>query len=134
MQVKLQEAYEALIANQAAIREYSWEISRDGVNIYVTMRPRKQPHRQFTVRIQCDDFPVRAPSYQFVSPKTLVPDPSHMPKAPGFMPHWPGVCINGTREFYEKGHPERRNDWSFTKYPFATVLQEMQVLIDQTYK
>ncbi|MEW6105131.1 MAG: hypothetical protein AB1563_02045 [Bacillota bacterium] len=130
---KVDEAYAELLRNQAAIDAYGWQVSRDDQAIYVLMHPRQHPERKFMLRIKCDDFDARPPSYQFVDPATKVVSVNHMPNGRGFIPAWPGVCIHGTREFYELGHRDYRIRWSSKEYPFARVLQEIQVLINQAY-
>jgi len=125
----LNEAFEDFAASTHA-QVYGWKISREDLDIFVEMTPRGKTAK-YLLRIRCREFPVEPPSYQFVDPQTKKVDWSHFPKGSAFKKQWLGICINGTREFYQRGHPERRKDWSYGKYPFAAVTQEIQVLMNR---
>lgn len=125
--IKLRKAYDQLMSHPV-VKTYAWEISPlDGEEFDVGLRHSVRREEVYLVRIRCDGFP-QPPSYVFVDPhsKQVV-----HPQVRGYQRGWPGLCINGTREFYEKGHPERRNRWTYARYPFARVLGEIQFLIGE---
>jgi len=134
---KFEEEYQRLLNQSALIAEHDWKISRDNCDIFVLMHPKTNSDRKFLIRHRCDDYPQKAPSLQFVNPAT---------KETGLQ-YWPdrgapfiaavsrnpiALCMPGNREFFETLHREWQ--WDPAKFPFAKILQDVQVELDKAYQ
>jgi hypothetical protein len=126
---KLLKTLQALFSNEAAFEEYGWELLPP--EIYIRMHPQGKPDQKYVVRITFDGFPDEAPSYVFVNPQTKALDGQGCPSMSAYKQDWPGFCLNGTKEFYNRGHSDRRPQWAPEKYPIASVLQEIQVELNK---
>jgi hypothetical protein len=126
---KLLRALQALFSNEAAFEEYDWELVSP--EIYVQMHPRGKLDQKYVVRITFEAFPDEAASYVCVNSQTKALDGQGCPPISAYKADWPGFCLNGTKEFYKKGHPERTPQWTPEKYPIALVLQEIQVELNK---
>lgn len=109
---------------------YGWLIQEDNLFMYVEMRHRRKPEHVYLVRVVFDDYPMRAPSYVFVSRDS---------KSPGSWPPGvkhgadpPGICTPGTRECIEVYHKnDSQYQWDPKKYPTRMVLMEIQKLLEK---
>lgn len=119
----------ALFSNEAAFEEYGWILLPP--EIYIQMNPRGKPESKSLVRITFEGFPEQAPSYILVNPQTKAVESHIAWPTSAYKPDWPGFCLNGTREFYTKGHPDRTPQWSPEGFPVAAVLQEIQVELNR---
>ena len=118
------------IKSSMHLKKYNWEIEVIGDDIYLKMMLKGNFEKSYILRVRCDNYPQEIPSFLFVNPITKEEDLSFWPNGNAFKKEWPGICINGTREFYQPGkHSERRDRWSPEKYPILQVLQEIQVLL-----
>ena len=126
---KLLRALQCLFGCTSAFEEYDWHLQP--VQLFVSMYLRDKPDAAFLLRIAFDGFPDKAPSYLFVNPQTKKVELGSWPTGAAFKKKWPGICLKGTREFYDQGHPDRRGEWSPETYPVASVLQEIQVELNK---
>ncbi|MCI0724485.1 MAG: hypothetical protein L0338_36805 [Acidobacteria bacterium] len=128
-QRKLLAALQAFFSHQAEFEEYGWRL--EPPIIYIWMHPRGKPDSQYLLRITFENFPDEAPSYVPVNSETRQPRGDAWPSMSAYKPDWPGFCLNGTREFYKQGHPDRQSQWSPETFPVARVLQEIQVELNK---
>jgi len=129
-----------LLSLQGIIEHYGWRISIEGVDIYVTMHPKQHPEKDFLVRLRCDEYPKRAPSFQFVDPTTRQEGAQYWPQGSPFQAaisrsqSSPQLCVPGIREFHEGCHStDSSRPWLPEKYSFAKILQDVQVELDKAY-
>ena len=122
------------------IEHHGWTINVEGSNVYATMHPKKHPEKTFLARLRCDEYPKRAPSFQFVDPVTRQEGAQHWPSfgpfqaAIGRSQSQPQLCIPGIREFHEGCHAaDSSRPWSPEKYSFAAILQAVQAELDKAY-
>ena len=126
---KLLSALQGLFGCTSTFECYDWHLQP--VQLFLSMYLRSNPDKAFLLWITFDSFPDKAPSYLFVNPQTKKVEPESWPTGTAFKKDWPGICLKGTREFYDRGHPERRGEWSVEAYPVASVLQEIQVELNK---
>lgn len=122
------------------IEHYGWTISVEGFDVYVTMHPRKYPEKRFLARLRCNEYPKRAPSFQFVDPATRQEGAQYWPSVGPFQAaisrsqSQPQLCIPGIREFHEGCHAtDSSRPWLPEKYSLAKILQDVQVELDKVY-
>lgn len=134
---KLEEGFRELVSRSAIIALHQWRIAR--FDIYVEMHPKASPESRFLARLRCDDYPQRAPSFQFVDPMTKETGSQYWPaKGKGFSEAvnrnkaLPQLCIAGIREFHELLHKEVQ--WDPSKYPLASTLETIQAELDNAFK
>jgi hypothetical protein len=122
------------------IEHYGWTISIEGFDIYVIMHPKRHPGKTFLARLRCDEYPKRAPSFQFLDASTKQEGAPYWPQGGAFQAaasrsqSLPQLCIPGIREFHEGCHAaDSSRPWLPEKYSFATTLQCVQVELDKAY-
>lgn len=122
------------------IEHHGWMISVEGFDIYVYMHPNRHPEKIFLARLRCDDYPRRAPSFQFLDISTRQEGAQHWPQGTPFQAaigrnqSSPQLCIPGIREFHEGCHAtDSSRPWLPEKYPFTKILQDVQVELDRAY-
>jgi hypothetical protein len=135
---KFEEEFKRLINQTALIKEHDWKISCENQDVFVIMHPKNDPSRKFMLRLRCEDYPQRPPSLQFVNPETRETGAKYWPDrgAPftnAISRNPIGLCIPGNREFFESIHREPAWQWDAQKYPFAKILQDVQVELDKAY-
>lgn len=98
---------------------YGWEIELDGFDLFMTL-PSPKNGNEYELQVNFDDFPNTPPSYRF---NGQWPNSSDIRQNKG-------VCIHGTREFYnEFGHNERRSEWDHETYPLTLTLHKIHHLM-----
>lgn len=98
---------------------HGWELEVDDWDLFVTM-PSPKNDEEFELRVNFNSFPNTPPSYQFNGQWPNSPD----------IKEDKGVCIHGTREFYnEFGHDERRSEWDHETYTLTLTLQKIYHLM-----
>jgi len=122
------------------IEHHGWTINVEGFDVYVTLHPKKHPEKTFLTRLRCDEYPKRAPSFQFVDLVTKQEGAQCWPPVGPFQAaisrsqSQPQLCIPGIREFHEGCHAtDASRPWSPEKYSFAAILQAIQVELDKAY-
>lgn len=114
----MMEQVEALRASPLPERR-GWTVEVDGFDVSVSI-PSPKDDEKYVVVVNFDDFPEQPPSYQF---------DGEWPNCPDIKPN-KGVCIHGTREFYnEFGHDERRSEWDHETYTLTLTLEKIQHLM-----
>ena len=100
---------------------HGWVIAVDGADVSVTM-PCPNDGTEYEMQVNFDDFPEKPPSYQFNG---------QWPNSSDIKPD-KGICIHGTREFYnEFGHGDRRSEWDHETYTLTWTLQSIYHLMRQ---
>jgi len=129
-----------LLSVQGMIEHHGWKISIDSFDIYVAMHPKRHLERNFLARLRCDEYPKRAPSFQFIDPSTRQEGPQYWPQGSPFQAAInrsqisPQLCIPGIREFHEGCHStDSSRPWLPEKYSFAIILEAVQVELDKAY-
>lgn len=98
---------------------HGWVVEVDGFDLFVTM-PSPKNGKEFELKVNFHDFPNTPPSYQF---NGQWPNSSDINEDKG-------VCIHGTREFYnEFGHDERRSEWDHETYTLTLTLHKIHHLM-----
>lgn len=104
-----------------------WKFEIDDLTVFVTIRPRTNPDKEYLLRVTFEDFPRRCPSFLFVDQGS---------RQPG---NWPpdvrhgsgGICIPGTREFYEQIHQnDQEYPYRSESYSLLEVLHGIQLLVE----
>ena len=96
--------------------------------VYVTLPRRKEPSRDYLLRVQFDDFPKRAPSYMFIDPITRQNVPDAWPS--GVMHSESRICTPGTREFHEHLHAnDAQYPWDPGRYTFLSTVRMIHRLM-----
>ena len=96
---------------------YGWELEVDGLELSIDMTSPKDG-KAYTLLVRFDDFPQKPPSYKFDGPWPTSPD----------IKEDRGVCIVGTREFYnEFGHGDR--SFNHEKHTLKKTVQRIYHLM-----
>ena len=99
--------------------QYGWELEADGFDLFVTL-PCPKDGTAYELKVNFDNFPQQAPSYQFTE---------NWPNCPNINED-KGICIDGTRECYTAfNHDERREDWDPDRFDLTTTLQKIYHLM-----
>lgn len=115
--------------DSAMTKEMGWNFE-DEFTTYITLRPRNQPDKSYLLRIQFDQFPKRAPSFVFVDAQTKAESDSAWPPD---MRHGgtQGICIEGTREFYEQiHHNDAQYPYNPATYSFLDTLHRVHLMME----
>jgi len=119
---------------------HGWRTDIKGFDIFVTMHPKKHPEKSFLARLRCEEYPKRAPSFQFVDPVTKQEGSQYWPNIGPFQAAIsrsqsnPQLCILGIREFHEGCHAsDSSHPWSYEKYPLAIILEAVQAELNKAY-
>jgi hypothetical protein len=120
------------------IEHHGWAIEVEGFDIYISMYPKRHPEKKFLARLRCDEYPKRAPSFQFLDPATKHEGTQYWPEGDPFRAAigrpTPQLCIPGIREFHEGCHAnDSSKPWSPEKYSFAKILEDVQAELDRAY-
>jgi len=122
------------------IEHHGWVIEVEGFDIYIFMYPKRYAEKKFLARLRCNEYPKRAPSFQFVNPSTKQEGAPYWPQgdtfsaAIGRSQSLPQLCIPGIREFHEGCHgSDSSKPWSPEKYSFAKILEDVQAELDRVY-
>lgn len=122
----------ARVRSSALCRACGWKIERNGLTVYVGMRPRNGQDARFVLRACFDDFPRQAPSCTFVKTDTRQPDNTAWPPDVRHGASPPGICTPGTREFHNHYHAnDRQHPWSAERYPFLQTLMEIHRMMEK---
>lgn len=96
---------------------YGWDLSVDGLQLTIDM-PSPKNDNEYTLVVTFDDFPQQPPSYLFDDDWPNCPD----------IKEDRGICIVGTREFYnEFGHGDR--DFSHQEHTLKKTVQRIYHLM-----
>lgn len=107
------------LKNSSLPDEYGWELKKDGLNLFVDI-PSPKNGKQFTLKVNFEDFPQQPPSYLFVD---------GWPEATDIRED-KGICILGTREFFtEFGHEDREDSWDFKQHTLVNTLHKIYRLM-----
>jgi ubiquitin-protein ligase len=98
---------------------HGWGVETDDFDLSVIM-PSPKNGEEYELQVNFDDFPEKPPSYLFNGKWPNCPD----------IKQNKGVCIHGTREFYnEFGHDERLSEWDYERYTLTLTLQKIHHLM-----
>lgn len=96
---------------------YGWDLEVDDLELTITM-PSPKNDNEYTLVVTFDDFPQQPPSYLFDEDWPNCPD----------IKEDRGVCIVGTREFYnEFGHGDR--DFNHQEHTLKKTVQRIYHLM-----
>lgn len=113
--------------NSRVAEVLGWVFEIDGLAVFISIRPRTAPEKEYLLRITFEDFPRRCPSFLFVNSGS---------KQPG---NWPpniqhgsgGICIPGTREFHEQIHQnDQQYPYDPDTYSLLETLHRIQLLVE----
>jgi hypothetical protein len=96
---------------------YGWDLAVDGLQLTIDM-PSPKNDNEYTLVVTFDDFPQQPPSYLFDDDWPNCPD----------IKEDRGICIVGTREFYnEFGHGDR--DFNHQEHTVKKTVQRIYHLM-----
>lgn len=136
----IKEQFHKLQSLKGISEHHDWQITVQGFDIFVLMRPNKHPDKKFLLRLRCDDYPKRAPSLQFIDSETKQEGAQYWPQGGPFQAAisrsqtQPQLCIPGIREFHEGCHAsDSSKPWIPEKYSFVKTLESTQILLNKAY-
>ena len=104
----------------------NWKLQVDGLVVSIAISPRQNRDTSFTLFVDFNEFPRRAPSYNFNGDW-----PSEVKH--GAKP--PGICTPGTREFYEHYHKnDKQYPWDHNKQTVLMTEAEIQRMMEKNFK
>lgn len=113
---------------------FGWVIEEDDLDLFVSLRPRRQSDKLFLLRINFEEFSRRAPSFIFVDHETKEPSDTAWPPGVRHGSPPPGICTPGTHEFHEHFHKnDRQHPWSPDARSLLRTLAEVHRLMDRSF-
>lgn len=123
------------VQDSAMTEAFNWITEVDGLNVYTTIQHRQKSEIKFLLKTNFEEFPRLAPSYLFVDISTKELTDDAWPRSIKWTNNKDiGICIQGTREFYEIIHPnDARYPWDPEKFTFLGTLQQIHLLVEHEY-
>jgi hypothetical protein len=113
---------------------FGWVVEEDGLDVYITLSPRRRRDEVFLLRVNFVDFSRRAPSYVFVDRETRQPGDSAWPSGVRHGASPPGICTLGTRECHEHYHKnDRQYEWRPDERSVLRTIAEIHRLMDRSF-
>jgi len=117
----------------ALAKAFGWQFEANDDRVFVLMRGRGEGKPTHLLRVTFDDFPARAPSYQFVDPKTKEAAGCVWPPNLKCREDIPGICTPGTREFHEHYHKnDAQYPWDYKTLTVLNTLAEINRLLERS--